>query len=104
MRDEMGEMSSVDADDTLHMSGKERGDNDQGEEFDEFEAGVGDDDFGDFDDGFQHPSFSADRTSDTHKVIRTEHVAFPFPSSFVSESIAKSKPGHRGCPAPRVPG
>jgi hypothetical protein len=102
MRDEMGEMGSVDVDDTMHTIEKERGDNEQGEEFDEFEAGAGDDDFGDFDDGFQHPSFSADRTSDTHKVIRTEHVAFPFPSSFVSKSIAKPKPVRRGCPVPRV--
>lgn len=89
MRDEVTEMGSIDADHDLHIDGESGAENEQGEDFDDFEAGAGDDDFGDFDDGFEQPSFFADRSSDTHKVASTEQVVSSSPFPFVSESIAE---------------
>lgn len=90
MRDEMAEMSSTDTDDNIHTFGESDAEDDQGEDFDDFEAGAGDADFGDFDDGFQQPSFSTDRSSDTNRVGSTKQVLSSPPSRFVSGSIAET--------------
>jgi hypothetical protein len=91
MHEEVTGGSSSDADVNLHMSGESEVECGQGEDFDDFEAGAGDDDFGDFDDGFQQQSFSAESSSDIHKYTSTQQVVFPSPSPFVSESIAAVK-------------
>lgn len=90
MRDEMAEMGSTDTDDNLHTYGESEVEDDQGEDFDDFEAGAGDADFGDFDDGFQQPSFFTDRSSDLRRVGSREQVMSSPPSPFVSGSIAET--------------
>lgn len=89
MRDEMAEMRSTDTDENIHMSGESDAEDDQGEDFDDFEAGAGDADFGDFDDGFQQPSLFTDHSSDTNWVDSTKPVLCSPPSPFVSGFIAK---------------
>lgn len=90
MRGERAEMDSIDSDDNLHTFGESEVDDDQGEDFDDFEAGAGDADFGDFDDGFEQPSFSTDRSSESHQVGSTEQVVSSTTAPFVSASIARN--------------
>ena len=95
MRDEMAEMRSADTDDNIHTSGESDAEDDQGEDFDDFEAGAGDANFGDFDDGFQQPSFLTDHSSDINWVGSTKQVLSIPPTPFVSGSIAKTTaPAH----------
>ena len=90
MRNETAETRSIDTDDNLHTFGESDAEDDQGEDFDDFEAGAGDADFGDFDDGFQQPSIVTDRSSDTSRVGSNKQVLSSPPSPFVSGSIAKT--------------
>ena len=89
MRDEMAEMGSIAPDANLPTNGDSGAESDQGEDFDDFEAGNGDADFGDFDDGFQEPSLFADRLTDTHEVASTERVMSPSPPAYVSKPTAE---------------
>ena len=90
MRDEMAEIGSIDTDENLHTFGESEAEDDQGEDFDDFEAGAADADFGEFDDEFQQPSFFTDPASDSDRVVSTKQVVSSSPSPFVSRSIAET--------------
>lgn len=89
MRGEMAETASIETDNDLPIHGEPGQENEEGEDFDDFEAGAGDDDFGDFDDGLQLSSFPADRSSDTPNVANTKQPIYPSISPFVSQTIAE---------------
>lgn len=90
MRDKMAETRSIDSDTNLHTFGESEAEDDQGEDFDDFEAGAEDAEFGDFDDGFQQPSFFTDRSSDSSRVNGTKQVVSAPASPFVSGSVAET--------------
>lgn len=90
MRNETAATRSIDTDDNLYAFGELDADDDQGEDFDDFEAGAGDADFGDFDDGFQQPSIVTDGSSDTSRVGSTKQDLSSPPSPFVSGSIVET--------------
>ena len=58
-----------------------------GDDFDEFEAGAENDDFGDFDDGFQQPAKSDEEREETEPSERPIKSIPPLTSPFVSTLV-----------------
>ena len=62
-----------------------------GDDFDDFEAGAGDEDFGDFDEGFEQPSITNEEPVETVPSISSAQSLPPLASPFVSETLLTIK-------------
>ena len=64
---------------------------DFGDDFDDFEAGAGDEDFGDFDEGFEQPSTTNEEPVETVSSIPSAQSLPPSVSPFVSKTFVTIK-------------
>ena len=96
MDDEGSEDETIDAASSLNSDIGVNTKEDFGEDFDDFEAGAMDEEFGDFDEGFQEPSLSGHHVPGPQKSTDSSQApSSTFP--FVSRSVGYPKSCLRSC-------
>lgn len=97
MDDEDSEDEAIDPASSLNSNVGVDTKEDFGEEFDDFEAGAMDEEFGDFDEGFQEPSLSGRHVPEPQKSTDSSQAPSSTTFPFVSRSVGYPKSCLRSC-------